>query len=51
MQFQDLLTKMETIQRQSMDQNLKKLAETAGLSDITQKIAADILKLLKTTYI
>ena len=25
---------MDTIQRQSIDQNLRKLAETAGLSDI-----------------
>ena len=33
-QFQELLTQMETIQRQSIDQNLQKLAETAGFSDI-----------------
>ena len=33
-QFQELLTKMDTIQKQSIDQNLRKLAETAGLSDI-----------------
>ena len=33
-QFQELLTKMDTIQRQSLDQNLRKLAETAGFSDI-----------------
>ena len=33
-QFQELLTQMETIQRQSIDQNLGKLAETAGFSDI-----------------
>ena len=33
-QFQELLTKMDTIQRQSIDQNLRKLAETAGFSDI-----------------
>ena len=33
-QFQELLTKMVTIQRQSIDQNLRKLAETAGFSDI-----------------
>ena len=32
--FQELLTKMDTIQRQSKDQNLRKLAETAGFSDI-----------------
>ena len=29
-QFQELLTQMDTIQRQSIDQNLCKLAETAG---------------------
>ena len=33
-QFQEFLTKMDTIQRQSLDQNLRKLAETAGFSDI-----------------
>ena len=33
-QFEELLTKMVTIQRQSIDQNLRKLAETAGFSDI-----------------
>ena len=33
-QFQELLTQMDTIQRQSIDQNLKKRAETAGFSDI-----------------
>ena len=33
-QFQELLTKMDTRQRQSIDQNLRKLAETAGFSDI-----------------
>ena len=32
--FQELLTKMDTIQRQSIDKNLRKLAETAGFSDI-----------------
>ena len=32
--FQELLTKMDTIQRQSKDQNLRKFAETAGFSDI-----------------
>ena len=33
-QFQELLTKMGTIQRQSIDQSLRKLADTAGFSDI-----------------
>ena len=32
--FKVLLTKMDTIQRQSIDQILRKLAETAGFSDI-----------------
>ena len=33
-QFQELLTQMDTIQRQSIDKNLRKLAETAGFGDI-----------------
>ena len=33
-QFHELFTKMGIIQRQSKDQNLRKLAETAGISDI-----------------
>ena len=33
-QFQEILTQMNTIQRQSIDQKLRQLAETAGLSDI-----------------
>ena len=33
-QFQELLTQIDTIQRQSIDQSLRKLAETAGSSDI-----------------
>ena len=33
-QFQELLTKMDTIQRRSIDQNLRKFAETARFSDI-----------------
>ena len=33
-QFQELLTQMDTIQRQSIDQNLRKLAKTAGFPDI-----------------
>ena len=32
-QFQEFLTQMDTIQRQSIDQNLRKLAETAGFAD------------------
>ena len=33
-QFHQLLTQMDTMQRHSIDQNLRKLAETAGFSDI-----------------
>ena len=33
-QFQELLTQMDIIQRQSIDKNLRKLAETAGFADI-----------------
>ena len=33
-QTQVLLTQMDTIQRQSINQNLRKLAETAGFADI-----------------
>ena len=33
-QFQELLTKMDTIQRQSMNQNLRKLSEKARFSNI-----------------
>ena len=36
-QFQELLKQMDTIQRQSIAQNLKKLAETAGFADIYTK--------------
>ena len=32
--FHELVNKMDTIQRQSIDQNLQKLAETEGFSDI-----------------
>ena len=32
--FQELLTKMDTIQRQSIDQNLRKLEKTVGISEI-----------------
>ena len=32
--FQELLQKMDTIQRQPIDENLRKIAETAGFSDI-----------------
>ena len=41
-QFQKLLRQMDTIQRQSIDQNIRKLAETAGFSDIYAQDYADI---------
>ena len=44
-QLQELLTKMDTIHRQSLDQNLRKLAETAGFSDIYTKTTADFSKI------
>ena len=50
-QFQELLTQMDTIQRQSIDQNLRKLAETAGFADIYTQDYSDILKTLKILYI
>ena len=51
-QFQELLTQMDTIQRQSIDQNLRKLAETRRICRcFIHKTIADILKTLKTIYI
>ena len=44
-QFQELLTKMDTIQRHSIDQNLHKLAETTNFQTFMHKITADILKI------
>ena len=46
-QFQELLTKMDTIQRQSVDQNLRKLADTAGFSDIYAQDYSGYFKDLK----
>ena len=46
-QFQELLTKLDTIQRQSIDQNLRKLAETAGFSDIYAQDFSGYFKDLK----
>ena len=43
-QFQELLTKIDTIQRQSIDQNLRKLAEAAGFSDIYAKYYSGYFK-------
>ena len=42
---------MDTKQRQSIDQNLRKLAETARFADIYTQVTADILKISKTTNI
>ena len=36
-QVQEILTKTDTIQRQSIDRNLQKSAETAGFSDISKQ--------------
>ena len=44
-QFQEILTKMDTIQRRSIDQNLRKLAETADFQTYTHNTIADILKI------
>ena len=43
-QIQELLTKMDTIQRQSINQNLRKLAETAGFSDFYAQDYSGFLK-------
>ena len=47
-QFQELLTKMDTIQQQSIDQNLRKLAETAGFSDIYAQDYSEYFKDIKS---
>ena len=46
-QFQELITKIETIQRQSVDQNLRKLAETAGFSEIYAQDYSEYFKDVK----
>ena len=46
-QYQELLTKMDTIQRQSIDQNLRKLAKTAGFSDIYTQDYSEYFKDIK----
>ena len=46
-QFRELLTKMDTIQRQSIDQNLRKLAETAGFSDFNAQDYSGCFKDIK----
>ena len=45
--FQELPTKMDTIQRQPIDQNLRKLVETAGFSDIYAQDYSGYFKDLK----
>ena len=46
-QFQELLTKLDTIQRQSIDQNLRKIAETAGFSDTYAQVYSGYFKQIK----
>ena len=46
-QFQELLTQMETIQRQSIDQHLRKFAGTAGIADIYTKDYSGYFKDIK----
>ena len=50
-QFQELLLQMDTIQRQQIDQNLRKLAETAGFSDINTQDYSGYFKDIKDYYI
>ena len=49
--FQELLTKMDTLSRQSINQNLRKLAETAGFSDFALKLSNFPLTRLERNYI
>ena len=49
-QFQEMLTKIYTIQRQSIEQNLRKLAETAGLSDIYAQDYSGYFKDIKENH-
>ena len=46
-QFQELLTQMDTIKRQSIDQNLRKLAKTAGFADIYKQNYSGYFKDIK----
>ena len=46
-QFQELLTKLDTKQRQSIDQNTRKLAETASFSDINAQDYSGYFKDIK----
>ena len=49
--FQELHTKMDTIQRQPIDQNLRKLAETAGFSDICAQYYSGNFKDIKDCFL
>ena len=46
-QFQELLTQMDTIQRQSIDQNLRNFAETTGFADIYRQDYSGYFKDIK----
>ena len=46
-QFQELLTKMDTKQRQSIERSLRKLAETLGFSDIYAQDYSELFKDIK----
>ena len=49
--FQELLTEMDTRQRQPINQNLRKLAETEGFSDINaQDYRGFFFKIKKSTF-
>ena len=47
-QFEELLIKMDTNQKQSADQNLQKLAEQQVFQTNTDETTVDTLKTLKT---
>ena len=50
-QFLELITQMDTIQRQSIDQKFRKLAETAEFSDIYTRDCSGYFKdILKITH-
>ena len=50
-QFHDFPTSMDTIQRPSIDQNLKNLLKPQDFVTYMFKITADTLKIKATTYI
>ena len=50
-QFQELLTQMDTIQRQSIDKTYANLPKPQDLQTSIRKTIADILKTLKIIYI